>query len=183
MKRPSKSFEIALSAIACAFAAVCLTAGCYVDFLLGAGYILAVFAIMIPLSKDFWWGALLAALGAVLLSFMFCGFSILYLLPFLMFFGLHPVINYFQKKYVKKFWLHSIVFVLKAVWFDLVMWFAWQFILVELFGLDQATWYDFVTRYFFVVLFVGGTAVFAAYDYMIFLCQRTAYLLVKRIRR
>lgn len=51
MKKPTKSFEIALSALACTAAALCLTVGSYVDFLLGAGYILAVFSLMIPLSK------------------------------------------------------------------------------------------------------------------------------------
>lgn len=183
MKKPTKSFEIALSAIACAVAAVCLTVGCYVDFLLGAGYILAVFAIMIPLSKQCWQGAVLAALGSVLLAFMFCGFSFLYLAPFLLFFGIHPVVNYFQKKYIAKNWLHALVFLGKAAWFDLVMWFAWHFFLVELFALDEATWYPFVAQYFYYVLFLGGTVVFALYDFAIFGCQRTADALVKRIRR
>lgn len=183
MKKPSKSFEIALSAIACAAAAICLTVGCYVDFLLGAGYILAVFALMFPLAKDFWGGALLAAVGAVLLSFLFCGFSILYLAPFLMFFGLHPTVNYLQSKYIKKKWLHALVFLVKAVWFDLVVWFAWQFFLVELFALNEATWYGFVMQYFYYVLFFGGTAVFAVYDFAIFMCQRTAVVFLKRIRR
>lgn len=183
MKKPSKSFEIALSAIACAASAIFLTIGSYVDVFLGAGYILAVFALMIPLSKDFWGGALLAALGSVLLAFMFCAFSFLRLAPFLMFFAFHPTVNYFQKKYVKKTPLHILAFFVKAVWFELVMWFSWRFILVELFALNEAVWYDFVMRYFYLVLFVGGTLVFALYDYAIFMCQRTADWCVKRIKR
>ena len=71
MKKPTKSFEIALSALACTAAALCLTVGSYVDFLLGAGYILAVFSLMIPLSKEFWAGSLFAAVGASLLAFLF----------------------------------------------------------------------------------------------------------------
>ena len=88
-----------------------------------------------------------------------------------------------EKKYVKKAWLHVACFAVKAIWFDLVMWFSWQFLLVELFGLSEASWYPFVSRYFFAVLFIGGTLVFACYDYAIFLCQRTMNALVKRIRR
>lgn len=184
MKKPTKSFEIALSAISCAVAAVSLTVGCYVDFLLAAGYIVAVFALMIPLSKGFWWGSALAAVGAVLLAFFFCGFSILYLLPFLMFFGLHPIVNFFQKKFGKKrIWVHCLFFLIKAVWFELVMWFAWRFILVELFALNEATWYEFVTKYFFALLFGAGTVFFAAYDFAIFLCQRSADIMIQRIRR
>ena len=183
MKKPTKSFEIALSALACTAAALCLTVGSYVDFLLGAGYILAVFSLMIPLSKEFWAGSLLAAVGASLLAFLFYGFSIFTIAPFLMFFGLHPSINFLQKKYIKKAWLHVVCFFVKAVWFDLVMWFSWRFLLVELFGLSEASWYPFVERYFFAVLFVGGTLVFACYDYAIFLGQHAMNALVKRIRR
>lgn len=167
----------------CAWAAIFLTIGNYVDVFLGAGYILAVFALMLPLSKNFWGGSLLAAVGAVLLAFMFCAFSYIRLVPFLMFFGLHPTVNYLQKKYVKKKPLHVLAFLLKAVWFDLVMWFCWQFIFVAFFGVDQASWYDFVMQYFYIVLFVGGTVAFAVYDYLIFACQRTADWCVKRIRR
>ena len=68
MRRPSRSFEIALSAISCAIAALALTMGCYVEMLLGFGYVLAVFALMVPLSKDFVLGNVLAAIGAVLLG-------------------------------------------------------------------------------------------------------------------
>ena len=183
MKRPSKSFEIALSAIACAVAAVALTLGSYVDFLLAAGYLVAVYALMVPLAKHFVWGNVMAFLAAVLLAFLFCGFAIFQLLPFAAFFGLHPLVNYLQKRYVKKKWLHGVVFLGKAVWFDLSMWLMWAVVLVPIFGVESATWYPYITQYFFVVLFLGGTVFFAAYDYMIFLCQRSVDIAVARIRR
>ena len=110
MRRPSKSFEIALSAIACAVAAMALTLGSYVDFLLAAGYLVAVYALMVPLAKHFIWGNVLAFLAAVLLAFLFCGFAIFQLLPFAAFFGLHPLVNYLQRRYVKKKWLHGVMF-------------------------------------------------------------------------
>ena len=71
MKRQSRSFEIALSAIACAIAVCALTLGAYVDFLLAAGFLIAVFALMVPLAKDFVWGYVLALLATVILSFLF----------------------------------------------------------------------------------------------------------------
>ncbi len=183
MKRPSHSFEIALSAIACAFAALSLTLGSYVDVFLAAGYLLADFALMVPLAKNFFWGAFLAYLGAVLLAFMFCGFSIFMLLPFLAFFGLHPLLNHIQRRYAKRPWQNALFFLGKAVWFDLAMWLMWAVVLVPVFGVASATWYPFVERYFFAVLFLGGTLFFAAYDIMIFLCQRSADRVVMRIRR
>ncbi len=183
MKRPSRSFEIALSAIACAVAAVALTVGSYVDVLLLSGYLIAVFALMVPLSRDFFWGAALACVGAFLLAFFFCGFAIFQLLPFIAFFGLHPIVNRLQMKYVRKKPLHLLCFLGKAVWFDLAMWLAWVVVLVPIFGIDSATWYPFVMRYFYLVLFVGGTVFFAAYDTMIVLCQRSVSVIVRRIGR
>ena len=81
MKKNKRSFEIALSAIACAVASVSLTVGSYVDVLLASGYLVAVFALMVPLSQEFIWGDALAFLGAGLLAFLFCGFSVIKLLP------------------------------------------------------------------------------------------------------
>lgn len=183
MKRPSKSFEIALSAIACAVAALALTLGAYVDVMYAAGLLLAVFALMVPLSKEFIWGDALAFLGAALLAFLFCGFSVYKLIPFLTFLGLHPLVNFLQKKYVKRKWLHAIVFLGKALWFCLALWLSWQVVLVKFFALDQTSWYPFVMKYFYYVLFFGGIVAFAAYDYLIFLCQRSVNAIVKRIRR
>ncbi len=183
MKRSSRAFEIALSALSCAVAAVALTVGSYVDFLLMAGYLLAVFALMVPLSKDLILGNLLAFAGAVLLAFFFSGLAIVQVLPFVAFFGLHPAANWAQKKFVKKKPLHFALFVGKAVWFDLSMWLMWSVVLVPIFGIESATWYPFVKQYFFYVLFVGGTLFFAAYDYMMFLCQRSVDLTLRRIGR
>ena len=50
-------------------------------------------------------------------------------------------------------------------------------------GLEEMTWYPYVQNSFFVILFVGGTLVFAVYDYMIFLCQKATDSVVRRIGR
>ena len=183
MKRPSRSFEIALSAISCAVVALALTLGSYVDVLLFAGFMVAVFALMVPLCKEFWWGAVLAYLGGLLLAFLFCGFSFLYLLPFAVFFGLHPIVNALQKKFVHQKWQHVLCCLAKAIWFDLVMWLCWGLVFVPLFGADQMTWYPYIEEYFYYVLFFGGTLLFVPFDYLIFLCQRSVDAMVRRIRR
>lgn len=183
MKKLTKSFEIVLSAIACAVAAAALTAGCYVNFLYAAGIVIAVFSLMIPLSKDFYWGASLAFLGSALLAFLFYGFSVFKLVPYLAFFGLHPIVNRVQYRFVKRKWLHALVELVKAVWFDLAMWLSFELLAVNIFALNEAVWFDWVMRYFHYVLWIGGTLVFLLYDIMTFLCQRSADLLIKRIRR
>mgnify|MGYP005815643899 FL=1 len=184
MKKQSRSFEIALSAIACAVAALALTLGSYVDVLLAAGYLIAVFALMVPLAKGQVFGYCLAYAGAVILAFLFTGFvlGVMQILPFVVFFGLHPLANYFQKKYVRRKLLHEGIFLVKAAWFDCSLWLAWV-VLEEFLGLTQLTWYPFVSQHFFLILFVGGTVVFALYDYMIFLCQNAADGAIRRIGR
>ena len=182
MKKQSRSFEIALSAIACAVAALALTMGSYVRFLLAAGYLIAVFALMVPLAKEQILGFCLAYAGAALLAFFFAGLAIVQILPFIVFFGLHPLANYFQKKYVHKTLLHGLLFLVKAVWFDLSLWLGWV-VLEEFLGLTAMTWYDLIAQNLYLILFLGGTAVFAVYDYMIFLCQRAMNAVIRRIGR
>ena len=63
MKKVS-AYEIALSAISCAIAAIALTVGTLYTPLLFTGYLLACFALMIPLSKNCYWGDVLAFIGA-----------------------------------------------------------------------------------------------------------------------
>ena len=184
MKRQSRSFEIALSAIGCAVAVCALTLGAYVDFLLAAGFLIAVFALMVPVAKDFVWGYVLALIATVILSFLFTGFvvGVMRLLPFVVFFGWHPLLNYLQKKYIKKNWLHAVAFAVKAVWFDLAMWLAWV-VLVPIFGLEEQTWYPYIADNLYLILFLGGTAFFAFYDIAIFFCQRSVNMAVYRIRK
>lgn len=182
MKKSSQSYQIALSAIACAFAAAALTLGSYVDVLLGAAYVIAVFALMAPLAKDYVWGDALCYLATLLLTFLFCGFSFLYLAPFAVFFGLHPLVNYLQRRYLKKKPLFFLCEVVKAVWFDLAMWLSFT-LLSGVLGLAEAFWYDFVIQYFYYVLFIGGTLFFAVYDALIFYCQRCVNAVLRRLRK
>ncbi len=182
MKRPSKSFEIVLSAIATAVAALSLTMGSYVGFMMAGGYVLAVFALMLPLSKQFWWGALIAYAASCILAFLFCGFFFWALLPFVAFFGLHPIVNFFQKKYVKKVWLHVLCFAGKALWFCGALLLIW-FTLDGFLGFSGTTWYPFFSQYLYYIVFFGGAFIFAAYDFLIFLCQRSMDAIVRRIRR
>jgi len=65
MKKYSHSFEIALSAISCAVAVVLLLVGFWSNILLASGYLFAMVALMVPLSKQFYKGGVLAYLGTV----------------------------------------------------------------------------------------------------------------------
>lgn len=171
MKRIS-AYEIALSAIACAIATVALTVGTLYPTLLFTGYLLACFAMMIPLSKKYYVGCALAYVGSSLLALLFDGFRFFDLLPFFLFFGLHPLVNALQLKLKINRW---VAWAVKAAWFDGAMYLTWRFV----FGMTTSV--AFIDRYIVPVLLIGGTAFFLVYDYLIFCCQTNVCRLVNRI--
>ena len=67
-KRNSKSFEIALSAISCALAIIFLLLGTLSGILLATGYIMAQICLMLPLSRGFYVGDVLAYIGTCILT-------------------------------------------------------------------------------------------------------------------
>lgn len=92
----SKSFEIALSGISCAIAVAVLPLGIMtgVGSLTAAGYSVAVLAIMLPLSKQFFKGAFLAYAATCILTIVLGAAAKFWdLVPFIIFFGLHPIAN------------------------------------------------------------------------------------------
>ncbi len=180
MKRPSKSFEIALSAISCGVATAFLALGSLTPFLLATGYLVGCFALMVPLAKDFIWGDVLAFLGASILSLLLGGFAFFWkLLPFYVFFGLHPLVNYLQNRFLapKLRYHYFVCLPFKAAWFDGAMYLCWRF------AFHMAVPLEWVNEYIFLVIFIGGTLFFAVYDRMIFLCQKSVNEAVRRIRK
>lgn len=176
MKRTSKSYEIALSAISCAIAAAALILGGYVDVLLGFGIIIAVFAVMIPLGERLTWGGVLCYLGAALLALPFALWRVL---PFAVFFGLHPIVNFLQRSHVKKTPLKIVCLVCKTVWFDFSLWLSY-FVLTSLAGMQFS---QFINEFALYLIFIGGTLLFPVYDIALFYCQRSVNVLIRRIRR
>lgn len=180
MKR--RSFEIALSALACAVMTGALTLGSYVSYFLAGGYVLSAFALMVPLAKDLYRGSVLAYIGASLLAFAFGGGAFWTVLPFAVFFGLHPIVNRVQTRFVKRKLFHVLILAAKALWFDGTLLLLW-FTLGGVLGIEQATWYPYVQPYLYLVVFLGGSALFVLYDGMMLLCQKGAENAIKRIGR
>ena len=171
MKKIS-AYEIALSAVSCALAAIALTVGTLSHALLFTGYLLACFALMIPLSKNCWWGNVLAYIGSSLLALLFTGFDIWDMLPFIVFFGLHPLLNALQLKFKVNRWLATGI---KASWFDGAMYLVWRFVF------EMNASFDFVNRFIIPVILIGGTLFFFVYDIMFSKCQIAVNSLVQRI--
>lgn len=181
-KKYSKSFEIALSAISCAVASAFLSLGILSGYLLAFGYLAGIFALMVPLSKQFYLGGFLAYAGTCILTIILGAVAKFWdLVPFILFFGLHPLANSMQIRFKINRWL---AYAVKAVWF-IGMLFAGYFMIVYGFigaGISALPVFEVIQRYIYLIIPVGAIF-FLPYDYLIFKCQIMVNTLVYRIRK
>lgn len=168
------AYEIALSALACALATVLVTVGVYTEVLLFTGYLFASVALMLPLAKRSYIGYILAYVATCVLSLVFTSFRIWDVLPFMLFFGLHPIINEWQLKTKLNRWIW---FVIKAIWFDGAMYFTCA-VLFQI--TTEAAWLE---QWLLPIILVAGTAFFWLIDYMEFRCRALVNMLVKRLSK
>lgn len=178
----SKTFEIALSGISCAVAAGALSLGILSGWLLATGYLIGIIALMLPLSKQFFRGDFLAYLGTVILAVVL-GAAVKFwdLVPFAMFFGLHPLANALQIRFKINRWL---ALAIKAVWFDCTL-IAGYFLIYVVGGasLPESVEAIITGWRLYVIIFTAGSALFFIYDYLIFKCQILVNKLVFRIKK
>ena len=109
----------------------------------------------------------------MLLTFLFGGISVPWrVVPFILFFGLHPLVNHLQLRFR---WNKVLLLLIKIVWFDAAAYLTWRFVF------DMTTSFDWIDEYILPVIAVGGSLLFVAYDILIFRCQRAMDKLVARI--
>ncbi|MBQ8394440.1 MAG: hypothetical protein IJX49_02580 [Clostridia bacterium] len=173
MKRIT-AHQIALSALACALATIFLTLGLYVDVLLLTAYLLACVALMLPLSKNCYVGYALAYVATCILSFFFGASRFWELLPFIMFFGLHPIVNELQLKIKINRWLACI---LKGLWFDGTLYVIWRFVYA------MTTPIPYLDKFIIPIILVVGTVFFIFYDYAAYKWRAAVNILVRRISK
>ncbi len=173
MKKIS-TYQIALSALSCALATLFLTLGVVSEVLLFTGYMLGGIALMLPLAKQSYIGYLLAFIATCILSCIFASFRFWDILPFLMFFGLHPLVNELQGKWkINRY----VAFVVKALWFDLTMFLIWKIVFAI------TTSIPVIDTYILPIILVGGSILFVAYDYVVFGWRQIVERLVRRISK
>lgn len=173
--RKISAHEIALSALSCALATVFLTLGTLTPILLFTAYLVACVALMLPLAKGSYLGYVFAYIATGLLTVLLCGAGFIFdLLPFLLFFGLHPLVNELQ---LKGRWNKWLSFALKAVWFDASLYVTWRF------AFDMTTVIAIPQELVILLLAILGTALFYVYDYTTFKCRAQVNALVGRLLR
>lgn len=168
------AYEIALSALACALATTLMTVGVYSSIFLFTGYLFAGVALMLPLAKKSYVGYLLAYVATCIFSLIFCSAFFFDVLPFIMFFGLHPLVNELQLKTKINTWVACVI---KAAWFDGTMYLIWRFVF------DMTTTITFVDQFILPIILIGGTLFFVGYDYVMFKSRTLVNRLVERITR
>lgn len=177
------SFEIALSGISCGIAVLFLSLGILSGWLLATGYFIGVLAMMIPLSKGFFKGGFGAYAGTYILTLIMGAAAKFWdLVPFIMFFGLHPLVNAIIKKKNFNRW---IALVIKALWFDCTLIVAYFLVFDGLLGgsmLPQGV-YDVVNRYIYLFIFTVGTLIAVIYDFLVLRCQLAVNAVVARIKK
>ncbi|MCH5148786.1 MAG: hypothetical protein J1G05_05435 [Clostridiales bacterium] len=183
MKRGNRSFQIALSGISCAVAVIFLSLGIISGIFVATGYMFGILALMVPLAKNFYLGDFLAYIGTCILALIFGAAAGFWdLIPFIMFFGLHPLINALQKKFNINKWLALAV---KAVWFDCTLIASYFIVFGGILGgsflPDEV--YRVINDYIYLFIFTLGTVFFVLYDYLILKCQIAVNIIVRKIKK
>lgn len=182
-RRYSRSFQIALSGISCAIAVIFLSLGFFSGVLVATGYLIAQVALMVPLSKQFYLGDFLAYLGTAILAIAFGAAAQFWnLVPFIMFFGLHPLVNSFQLKYRVNRWVALVV---KMIWFDVTLYVMYLLVFGGVLGASygDSAFFDFVNQYIWLFIIVLGSLFLWLYDYIMFKVQIAVNMLVYRIKK
>ena len=173
--RKISAYEIALAGLSAALSTVFLVIGTITPVLLFTAYLVACVALMLPLSKGSYLGYIFAFLATAILCLLFVGAGFIFeLMPFALFFGLHPLINELQiQKRWKKWW----AFAGKALWFDGAMYLTWRF------TFEMTTVVQLPEGVLIALFAVLGTAFFYFYDYTMFKCRAQVNALVSRLLR
>lgn len=174
------SFRIALAALSCALATLFVALlGVNTSFAFVLGYVCGSVCLMLPLAKEYRLAGFLAYAGTCLLCLAFNGIPLFYkLFPFVAFFGLHPLVNSLKKKYNVNRWL---AFAVKDVWFVGMLCASWALFCamggVTAESLPFAWLYDWA----YLIIAVGGAAVFFFYDWLMQRAQRLVDFYVGKI--
>jgi hypothetical protein len=164
---------VSLSAMSTALAVICLVFGSAVDLFSLSCLFMASLALMLPLSKGYKLGGFLAYIASGVLTMIFIGVIPQVILPYAMFFGLHPLANYFQKQFKINVVIATVV---KGIWFIgtlYVMYFATtMFVGVH----------PLIEKYIHYVLTIGGAIVFLVYDWLMVRFQKSINAIVYRLK-
>ncbi|MBQ3235701.1 MAG: hypothetical protein IJA97_06050 [Clostridia bacterium] len=163
---------IAVSALATAFGVAFLVIGAYFQTFDLSALFMSSIMMMLPLSKKSYKGAILTYFATALLAFIFATTRFYLSLLYLCFFGLHPIVNFFQIEKGNKLWF---LYPIKCVWFVgvcFLMYYAFSMFIVE---------NPFLTKFMPLIIVIAGILLYAVYDFIMIRFQKMSFNLIKRL--
>lgn len=173
--KPSRM--VAYASISAAFATVFLSIGeFFPSFSLSAAF-MASLAMMIPLTKKSYIGTFLAYVSSAILSFLITGFRFEGVLPFAVFFGLHPLANaIIEDKKINK----VVGFVVKDVWFVGAAYLT--YFLTDFTSGGTISSNEFISNNIIWIIGVSCAIVFIVYDLCMKYFQKKLNVIVEKLK-
>ncbi|MBO5851326.1 MAG: hypothetical protein J6R29_03220 [Clostridia bacterium] len=165
---------IALSAISSALCTILLVIGAYFPTLDLSCLFMASLAVTLPLSKNSYKGAILTYFASLLLALIFASSNFTVIVCFALFFGLHPILNYYLISKNKK--PINIFTIVKVLWFTALLYVMYY--LLNMF-VDVSDYLKDVAIY---VLFIGGVIIGFIYDVAFMRIQKMTLIIMKRLK-
>ena len=157
--RKRATFELTIAGVSTALAVIFLVIAYYVNLAVLACYALAGISLCLPLYVDSLRSCALAYVASSLLGFLFSNY--IFMMPFILIFGLHIIVFALCKKFLKNKWYFSVP--IKIVFVNLGLYGVFAicgldriFQFMESFGVES--------KYLWVALI--GTPMFIGYDYL-----------------
>lgn len=164
---------IALSALTSALGVIFLVFGAYFQTFDLSCLFMACICIMFPLSKNSVKGALLSYFAILLLSFIFTAGRFYVSILFGIFFGLYPIVNYFElKKDRPIIWVK----ILKCIWFVITI-----AVMVYLFRIFTAP-NEFIDKILPYIVIFGGIVGFVVFEFIMLRFQKMTKILIERLK-
>ena len=156
-----RSHIVALSGISSALSIISIVLACYVEPLTISLMVLSAVFLMLPLTKGYWLGSLIAYVVASIVSFFIVNINAL---PFILFFGLYVPIQWLLdfklSNKIKNKWLRLTIFwIIKIAFFEIVIcacWFLMQTVIAEMHIFGHSITY--------LIISLGLLPIFIVYD-------------------
>ena len=167
-----KSKIITISAIASALGIVFLVLGTFISVIDISCVFMSSIIIMLPLYKKSLTGAFLSFISTAILSIFLTGFRFQVIIPYAIFFGLHPIVNDFVTlKKINK-WLALVV---KTLWFVASLFIIYKFTNMFV-GLNQK-----IIDVIYWVIPIGGILFFIPYDFFMIYVRKKCEILFSNL--
>ena len=167
-----KNKIITISAISSALSVVILILGTYVSVIDISCVFTCSLIIMLPLYKKSIMGAFLSYLSTCFLAIILTGLRFNVIIPYAVFFGLHPIVNEIQITKKLNKWLCLIV---KTIWFVFSLFIIYYFTNMFV-GLN-----DKIIKFIYYFIPIAGVILFIPYDFFILYTRKKVDIILGNI--